>query len=59
MIEQVAAEAGLGLKALQHSRKIVSSATFPPTECPTAPASYLPLAVRRSDDARTRPRSPS
>ena len=32
----------------------VSPATFPPTECLVAPASYLPHAVRCDDECRTR-----
>src|SRR5260370_2480291 len=41
------------VSGLQHFHSLVSPATFPPTECLMAPASYCPRAVRRGDEHRT------
>ncbi len=47
------------VSGLQHFYRLVSPATFPPTECLMTPVSYSPRAVLRASDVRTRPRSPS
>src|SRR6266446_6485165 len=41
------------VSGLQHFHRLVSPATFPPTECLMAPVSYSPRAVRRGDEHRT------
>src|SRR5258705_13774941 len=41
------------VSGLQHFHSLVSPATFSPTECLMAPASYCPRAVRREDEHRT------
>src|SRR5258706_13799002 len=47
------------VSGLQHFYRLVSPATFPPTECLMTPVSYSPRAGLRASDVRTRPRSPS
>src|SRR5258706_1578938 len=47
------------VSGLQHFYRLVSPATFPPTECLMTPVSYSPRAVLRASDVRTRPQSPS
>jgi hypothetical protein len=42
------------VSALRHFHRLASPATFPPTECLMAPASYLPHGVRCDDECRTR-----
>ena len=42
----------------QHFARFVPMATFPPTQCPTAPASYLSARAKWDRTARTRTQAP-